>query len=150
MKRIIIIVCILCHFVGYAQERKITYILPDSVEVRINSHLLAKSSVKNDKSYYFLLKKDTSRTYNITIIPFDSSAKSEISNWVNNTNRYALVNGQLYPLLFDYDFTFSTPEPNNIGIFGHRDGNIRKLQLIAHRYTIYFRTNGLILKEENW
>jgi putative transposon-encoded protein len=146
MKIIIIVACILCCLEGRAQK-KITYILPDSVEVRINSHILTKSGVK---SYYLLLKKDTSRTYNITVIPFDNSAKSEVNNWVNNTDRYALINGQLYPLLFDYDFAFSTPDPNNVGSFGHRDGSIRKLQLIAHRYTIYFRTNGLILKEEDW
>jgi len=149
MKNIFIVVFILYHFTGYAQERKITYILPDSVEIRIDKHIATRSSLGN-KSYYFLLREDTPKVYNLTIIPFEVKDKTEVSEWVNATNRYALVNARLYPLLFDYDFTFSTSEPNNIGSFGHRDGNIRKLHLIAHRYTIFFKTNGTILKEESW
>lgn len=150
MKNIFIVVFILYHFTGYTQERKITYILPDSVEIRINKHIVTRSSLDNKVDYYFLLREDTPKVYNLTIIPFEVKDKTEVSSWINATNRYALINGRLYPLLFDYDFTFSTPDPNNVGSFGHRDGNIRKLHLIAHRYTIFFKTNGSILKEEDW
>jgi hypothetical protein len=150
MRITFIVAFILFYFAGYAQDRKITYFLPDSVEVHINNLLLRSLKLNNNKEYYFLLKEDTSRVYNLTVIPFDINIKTEVSNWVSATNRYALINGRLYPLLFDYDFTFSTPDPNNVGSFGHRDGNIRKLHLIAHSYTIYFKTNGTILKEVYW
>lgn len=149
MRNIFIVAFILCHFAGYSQGNKITYILPDSVEVRIYNHLQKVLRTRNDNKYYFFLRKDTVGAYSLTIVPFKDNDQTQDKNWANCTNRYALVNGNLYPILLDYDFTFSTPD-QDVGSLGHRDGNIRKLNLLAHGYTIHFKMNGVILKEDNW
>ena len=62
----------------------------------------------------------------------------------------SLINQTYNPLLLDYDFSFSTTDLMHVGEFGHREGNIKKLHLIAHRYTTYFKMSGSILKEELW
>jgi hypothetical protein len=149
MRNIFIVILILCHFLGHAQGRKIMYIFPDSVEVRIYNHMQKELKAKQDNKHYFFLRQDTIGLYSLTIVPFKDSDQTQILSWVNGTNRYALVNDTSYPILLDYDFRFSTPDLRT-GDFGHRDGNIRKLHLLAHGYTIYFRTNGLILKEVYW
>ncbi len=149
MRSIFIGVFILFHFAGYTQGSEITYILPDSVEVRIYNHMLKRQNANKDSKHYFFLKRDTEEAYSLTIIPFKKSDQTKDINWVNSSNRYILIEKQLYPLLLDYDFIFSTPDLN-VGDFRSRDGNIRKLHLLAHGYTIFFKTNGTVLKEEHW
>jgi hypothetical protein len=151
MKKIIVVLILFvcCHFSVVAQSHKILYILPDSVELRINRYIL--NTIQQEQKLYFLLKKDTLGIYNLTVIPFvPNDNRSDVSAWVKVTNRHILIDKESYPLLLDYDFTFSTSNPSDIGELGHREGNIRKMHLIAHRYTIYFKMNGSILKEENW
>lgn len=150
MKKLIVLLFVFacCRVNLYAQSQRILYFLPDSVEVRIDNYMESKKNFKCN-SIYFLLKKDSS-IYNITIIPLVPDSDSNILHWVSVTNRYILINQTYYPLLFDYDFSFSTPDSVHVGEFGHREGNIKKLHLIAHRYTIFFKMNGSILKEELW
>ncbi|PUZ19328.1 hypothetical protein GA0116948_1297 [Chitinophaga costaii] len=152
MKKIIIvsIIFIFTQFTVRAQSQKIWYILPDSVEVRLNRYILTSIPKQEVQKLFFLLKRDSLNSYNITVIPLTHNTDLNIIRWVEDSNRYVLVNKNLYPLLLDYDFIFGTPEYNNIGEFGQREGSIKKIYLIPHRYTIYFKMNGSVLKEENW
>lgn len=152
MRKIFIlsILFILCQFTVNAQSQKISYVFPDSVELRLNKYISNYNKKKPNKELYFLIKKDTSGVYNLTVIPISSGSDSIVVSWLKSTNRYALIDKESYPVVFDYDFALGTPTINDIGSIGQREGNVKRMELIAHRFTIYFRMNGKILKEENW
>lgn len=151
MKTIIIFFyCLMFIGGGYAQSKRITYILPDSVEMRINRQIASFFRDNSVEDIFFLLKKDTLGFLSLTAIPYKLTDTSDVARWVGISNRYALVGEKYYRLLFDYDFSIGTPTPNDVGEYGHREGNVRRLHLIAHRYTIYFKMDGVISKEEFW
>lgn len=149
MKICISLIVFICGFFPkISKSQNISYILPDSVELKIKRHI---SGLKSgyDASIYFLLEKDSSDIYSLTVVPFSRDDKeSPVLQWVKETTRSILVDTTRYPLLLDYDFKFGTPTPDEVGEIGHREGNVKKIQLIAHRYTVHFKMNGRVVLED--
>ena len=129
-----------------AQDNKIIYILPDSVELLLFSKK-AKDSVGLKTMFYLEKVKDD--TMKITLIEFDlnRNANSFSSQLVMLTNRVVQISDKLYPLILDYDFIFSTPNSKDIGRIGKREGYILKSVLLTHGYSIVFTLKGDLLHE---
>ncbi|MCD2425098.1 hypothetical protein LQ567_20095 [Niabella pedocola] len=126
-------------------DDKIRYILPNSVEKYLDSSINIMSG--KEYKFYFLFKKDAH--FNITMGRYNKTEEKNVLQWVRKTNRFVLINKSIYPLIFDYDLTFAAID-NNIGLFGDRDGNVKKVSLILHGASIYFKADGTIIKMENW
>lgn len=123
----------------------IKYFFPDKVEMLIDSCIHSyKSEMLN---FYFLLAKDSA--YSITIGKYDWKERGNLLSWINQTNRYVVVNSEKYPLLFDYDLTFAGIDLNNVGTFGNREGNIKRAKLLLHGLTIIFNSEGEVVKVIN-
>lgn len=148
MRKYITILIVLFQAMTSAAQKsnQIRYILPDNVEVFLDSCI--KKSESNGTQFYFLLKKDT--TYNITIGRYSKKEKKNILKWIKQSNRYIVVNEKIYPLIFDYDLKFAAVDNNNIGEFGSREGNVKRASLMLHGVTVYFKSDGSIIKTENW
>jgi len=123
---------------------QIKYVLPDNVETFIDSSIRAR---KASSAFYFLLNKDS--VYSISIGSYNKKDEKNILKWVKQTNRFLIVNKKVYPLIFDYDLKFATVD-SNIGEFGKREGNIKRVSLMLHGLTIFFKSDGTIIKTENW
>lgn len=123
---------------------QIKYVLPDNVETFIDSSIRAQ---KGSSAFYFLLNKDS--VYSISIGSYSKKDEKNILKWVKQTNRFLIVNKKVYPLIFDYDLKFATVD-SNIGEFGKREGNIKRVSLMLHGITIFFKSDGTIIKTENW
>ena len=149
MKICLSLIVLICGFFPkILKSQNINYILPDSVELKIKRHISGLKS-GHDANIYFLLAKDSGDIYSLTVVPFSpDDMRSPVLVWVKETTRSILVDMKLYPLLLDYDFKFGTPAPNDVGEIGHREGNVKKMLLIAHSYTIHFKMNGAVVSEE--
>lgn len=127
------------------KNNQIKYVLPDTVETFLDSCIKKQEGGKT--WIYFLLKKDT--LYSITIGKYSTKEKKNILQWVKQTNRYILINKVSYPLIFDYDLRFGAID-DNIGEFGSRDDNVKRVNLILHGTTIYFKSDGSVVQSEEW
>lgn len=127
------------------KNNQIRYILPDQVEVLLDSCI--NKLKKSETQFYFLLKKDS--LYSITIGRYNNKEAKNILKWVKQSNRYIVINAKIYPLIFDHDLKFAAVDNNNIGEFGKREGNIKRANLILHSITIFFKSDGNIIKIEN-
>lgn len=141
-KYIIVLIVLVQSTVLMAQKNnQIKYILPDAVEVLLDSCV---KNIANEKvNFYFLLKKDS--TYNITIGKYSKREKKSILRWIKQSNRFVVINSKSYPLIFDYDLKFAVIDDSNIGEFGIREGNTKRVNLILHGFTIYFTADGNIV-----
>lgn len=146
-KYITILIVLFQAMTSTAQKsNQIMYILPDNVETLLDSCI--KKAENSQTQFYFLLRRDT--VYNITIGKYNKKEKKNILKWVTQSNRYIVVNKKTHPLIFDYDLKFAAVDNNNIGEFGSREGNIKRANLILHGVTIYFKSDGDIVRIENW
>jgi len=161
MKSKILIITFLFSLSAYAQENKIVYVFPDSVEVAVYEYITQDSEyfIKErgeEVCYYLVLSKDTADVYKMLVQRyFPKSYKS--NDRVNISNRVAVINDKRLPLLFDYDELFGTVDVINMGKYGERqDGYVkRSITIRDWAYTIYFiggynkgRNYGKILKKE--
>jgi hypothetical protein len=145
MKNIILTSVFVCVFNICLSQQKIVYILPDTVELEIDKHLKSIDKKSNEVfDYYFILKKDTA-FFQLEIIPYNIEESGYLLSWINVSNRVVIINDCLYPLLFDYDFSFATiSNIDNIGKIGHRIGEYRSVSLISHNVSIFFNQYGII------
>jgi len=120
------------------QKGDVTYLLPDDVEVELNTHL-SKSS-----GFNYMVLFDSEDYYELFVINDNEYAERPYGSFITATNRNILVNDKSYPLLLDYDFNFSTTDTVNIGEFGKRDGMVKKVQPIFHGYSIKFTNKGIV------
>ena len=125
---------------------QIRYILPDKIEIALDSCI--KKYNLSGVQYYFLLRKDS--IYSVTIGRYRAQEKKNISKWISKSNRFVVVNKMIYPLIFDYDSKFAAVDNDNIAEFGKRDDKIKRATIILHGATIYFDSNGNILRIEDW
>lgn len=127
------------------RKNQIQFILPDSVEVFLNDYI---NKVQDGKSqFYFLFQKDTA--FSITVGRYTKKEKKNILKWIPQSNRYVVVNTKNYPVIFDYDLKFAAVDPNNIGEFGRREGNIKRAHPLLHGITVFFNGSGDIIRTEN-
>ena len=149
MKQIIISkILILCLLYCSAQPKaeKIKYIFSDAVEMKIDSVL--KGMERNNKGYFFyLVLREDSSIYNITICNYLKKDLKSIPGLIKLTNRYAVVNARMVPLIFDYDFKFSSPS-DNLSTFKHRDDQIVRSNLLSECPVVYFNSRGVFFKQE--
>lgn len=129
-----------------AQEKdSILYIIPDSVEVRIYEE--TKKIDLSKFNLYFFLSKIDKNIYRINYSSFPNDSKSK-NPWIDNTNRFLIVNNRKFPLIFDYDSSFSTQTNTMLGSFGEREGNIQRSYIIFEGYSITFKRDGTIISED--
>lgn len=146
MYRILICsITILLSTIVNAQSNKevIRYILFDKVEIKADSIIRNLEKSKFRLRYYCLLTRD-SDTYNLSICNYQDKDVKSIPQIVFLTNRYAVINKRLIPLIFDYDLSFITPRKNN-SLFGKRDGNIIRMKITGDAPNIFFDSNGNII-----
>lgn len=143
MKRItsILLFIIVCISLKAQVSDSILYIFPDIVEKKLDYYI--SSSKAGDSNLFFVLENAGDNKYRIFV---SSYTKSDY--WENVSKRYGVVNETRYPLLFDYDYIFSTPRPSHIGTFGERDKQILKYRVILDGYSITFDYNGYM--KESW
>lgn len=143
MKRFtsILLFTILCISLKAQTSDSILYIFPDIVERRLDHYI--SSHTNEDSNLFFVLENAGDNKYRIFISTYTNS-----DYWENVSKRYGVVNQNRYPLLFDYDYIFSTPKPSQIGAFGGRDDQILKYRVILDGYSITFDYNGYM--KENW
>ncbi|WP_407033032.1 hypothetical protein [Polluticaenibacter yanchengensis] len=147
MRIILSLLLVLFAFKANAQDSKIIYILPDSVELLLFNKT-TEDSVDCSKILYYLEKvKDD--TMQITLIQFDKNKKTKsfASQLGMLTNRVVQIADKSYPLIFDYDFIFSTPNNKDIGTIGKREGYILKSMLLTHGYSIIFTLDGDFIRK---
>lgn len=150
MKILSLTVLLLIGFSLHAQEKaNIYFIFPDSVEVIANCYI-EKQKIKNPNTKYFcFLRHDSLSIYSLTILTFKKNEATAVARWVGSSNRYVVINKEKLPLLIDYDFRFGTSDPGKIGKYGKRDGNLKKMNLIAHAFTVIFdNSTGNLIKIE--
>lgn len=63
--------------------------------------------------------------------------------WQLVTNRYAVINKGLYPLLFDYDYDFGAPKPSELGTYGQREGQVLRIASCNDRFHLTFSKSGI-------
>lgn len=125
------------------QSDSIIYILPDQVEIKLNSHIEKIYTYDPNRECYFYLEKTNDENFRIFV-----GTKSKDTIWANFSNRYVVVNNRKISLIFDYDLIWSTKNTENIGSFGKRAGEILKTKIIYDGYNITFDRNGKCLEED--
>jgi hypothetical protein len=94
----------------------------------------------------FLWHGSDSLTY-ISLMRNEEGSGSEFVNkLIMNSNRYLLIDKEKLPLIFDYDFKFSSPDLEHIGSFGERELNIVRSNLPFHSYTLSFNLHGKVVR----
>lgn len=125
----------------------IPYILHGNVQKLLIDNI---KSVK--EPVYFLLKKDNASNYEISLREYKEPFEG--IKWIKNTNRFIYLNGNYYPLMFEFDQLFSvqmtTKEFKNSILL---DGSykLNKVFIIdEHPYRVIFNIKGDILRQGYW
>lgn len=145
MKKYIIMLLTVYSINAFSQKQdSIIYIFPDKVEQMLFAKMSDIPNFENLNFEFYLesIDKDKFRTV------FAYSQNKLDSYWGNNTNRFILIKDKKYPLLLDYDSTFSTKKPGDIGNYGQREGTILKTIFIYEGYSITFDKTGQFIKED--
>lgn len=136
MKKYLILLLITYSVNTFSQKQdSIIYIFPDKVEQITNFENL---------NFEFYLESMNNGKFKAT---FTYSKNKLDSYWVNNTNRFILIKDKKYPLVLDYDSTFSTKRPTEIGNYGQREGTILRSTFIYEGYSITFDKIGQFVEE---
>jgi len=150
MKNILLIAFLIIGIKGYSQS-KMLYIVPDSVEVVLERKIVILKERSRNTFFYFLLSKDSTNTYSLSLFPAKNKEEAVIGNKkLIRTNKALLINNTQYPLLLDYDFIFGTDKENQVGELGYREGNVVRSTVLFHGFTIYFNREGKIIKTANY
>ncbi len=124
---------------------KILYIFPDDVEIAINDYI-EKYADKESLQFVLTLYKDEAGTYKVYVNSYRTDSGNSKHCWEQATNRFAVVNNNEYPLLFDYDYDFSTTKPSEIGEYGQREGQVLKIMSINDGFYVKFSKSGICVK----
>lgn len=126
-----------------ACAQEILYVLPDKVEKALDKHISAMLKNKGQKVYLTLNNSDDG--YSITVSNYLDNENKVPIEWIKCTTRYALVNESKYPILLDTDYMFGVPDPKAIGMFGKREGWVRRVLVINEGFVIKFNKKGEII-----
>ncbi len=127
-------------FSCYSQRQEsIIYVIPDSVEI------LASEYIEKHNEYCYFVMYNNGENYELFIVSGDDYQDKSYSAFITNSNRKVVIDDKEYPMLFEYDFDFSTIDKLNIGEFGKRDGMIKRVQAIYHGYSIKFDRSGKLI-----
>lgn len=148
VKKILANTFLLCiiYITGFAQKKSIKYIFSDAVEIKLDS--IANSFVKAGKDIriYLVLQKNATG-YTISVCHYKKSEKNNIPKAVKITNRYAIINDRLIPVIFDYDFFFSSPS-KDISVFKNRDDQIVRSSFLNHGPVLTINSKGNFIRIE--
>jgi hypothetical protein len=120
----------------------IPYVIPSSVR----NSLIKQMGVSglSDQVYFFL--KTDSNFYQIFICP----ETDDTNSYANRTNRKLFLNGKFYPLVFDLDQIFGTPETKDELLNQFRKNQfmkIRRSYSIYEGFSIKFNKDGDIISD---
>ncbi len=145
MKKCISVILAFFALSGFAQsapDNKILYVFPDDVEVAIDQYIESFPN-KKDLQFILTLYKNEDGTYEIYVNSCSIDNKNITPYWQQVTNRYAVINKGLYPLLFDYDYDFGAPKPSEIGTCGQREGQILRIASCNDGFHLTFSKSGI-------
>lgn len=147
MKVILVSILLSVGVSAYAQSEKIVYILYDSVEVTLKRQIDKIRKKNPNASFSCLLWRESDSLSSISLLKNEeSSGNSIVKKLIIGSNRCLLVDKEKLPLIFDYDFKFSSSDLEHMGSFGKREGNIRRSELLFHGYTLTFNSRGEIIR----
>lgn len=137
---LVVLFIINTQFDCFGQDR-IPYVLPDAVEECIAKYISSYQNTKDD-SFYFCLARNGSvfTVYGHRYF----KANDRNGSWERFTNRFLLVKDTYYPLTFDYDDLFSTPDTLSVGSYGNRDGSVKRRFSIHEGFYVKFEGRKLI------
>jgi len=151
MKTILVSILLLLSVGAYAQSEKIVYILYDSVEVALKKQIDKIRQNNPRASFSCLLWRESDSLSSISLLKNEeSSGNSIVKKLIISSNRYLLIDKEKLPLIFDYDFKFSSSDLEHIGSFGKREGNIRRSEFLFHGYTLSFNSRGEVIRITNY
>lgn len=128
-----------------AQKADILYYLPDSVEMKVYEYT---SKQKSNGKFYCVLRSAGQDTFSVSVCQYYEKDKKRLERWIFITKRKVVINKYRYPLLLDYDYTFSTIDSSKVGVYGDRANKLVRLLPIAHCFNVKF-TKYYILDNEN-
>lgn len=137
---LVLFMWMISSFMKAQNNDSIKYILPDDVEIKIDSYICKASLVDSTIALYLKSIGDDKFTIYVYEINRESDYLSKL------TNRFIVINKNKYPLTLDYDSFFSTD--SDIGEFGSRDGKILKTITIFEGYNVTFDIKGKRIKED--
>lgn len=149
MRKCLFAVLTLFVLSGFAQpmpDKKILYVFPDDVEVAIDQYTESLPN-KEDLQFVLTLYKNGDGTYEIYVNSCSTDRKNANPYWQQVTNRYAVINKGLYPLLFDYDYDFGTPQPSETGTYGQREGQVLRIASCNDGFHLTFSRSGICLNQ---
>lgn len=151
IKKLSLVICFSISLGTYAQSEKTIYIVSDSVEVRLKRQIDKNRQNNPGISFFCMLGRESDSSFSISLLKNEeNSENSFVKELVKNTNRYLLIEKEKLPLIFDYDFKFSSPDVAHIGHFGKREGNIKRSRLLFHGYTIFFDSYGEVRRTSKY
>lgn len=127
-------------FNGRDYSKGIVYVLPGNVQ-----KLLSNKKVKDVKNIYFVLQKTEDMKFRIYQVDYNIPDK-----WIQNSNRYVAIVGELYPLLFDFDEYFANTETAEEFLADYKAGiyqRTQKSKSLHNLYHIDFTIKGDVLYE---
>ncbi|MDP4183837.1 MAG: hypothetical protein Q8862_01585 [Bacteroidota bacterium] len=146
MTKLILTIILLFFMVSNAypkEAKKILYIFPDDVEIKLSKYI-ENTNKQHEFVVYLMLSKSSDERYKLYIAFYKKKHIKNVIYWVKSTNRYVVVNQEKYPLLIDYDYDFSTSNPLNIGDYGGREGQVLRAMPFYDGYNIEFNKYGII------
>lgn len=99
----------------------------------------------NSKELRFVLTlyKNEDGTFEIYVNSLGADNRDTTIYWAQITNRYAVINESMYPLLFDYDYDFGTPRPSETGTYGQREGQVPRIITCNDGFHLTFSKSGI-------
>lgn len=146
MRYIFLLCCLL--FLGIyvnAQSTDILYYLPDSVEMKVYDYT---SKQRSNTKFYCMLSSAGKDTFSVSVCQYYEKDKKNMEGWIFMTKRKVVIKKYKYPLLLDYDYTFSTIDSSKVGVYGDRANKLVRLLPIAHCFNVKF-TKYYILDNAN-
>ena len=138
----LLLACGICIPINAQKKDSIIYVFNDKIEKKLYEHLEQEELIGNCIFYLTKIDFDKYKVY------LSKSNEDNIDYWELNTNRYLIVKDKKYPLLFDYDMTFSTRKPLEILAYGEREGNVLRTSPIFEGYNLTFNLMGEIITED--
>ncbi len=135
-----------CGITSNAVAQEILYVFPETVEKILDQHL-SKYKLNEDKERVYLTLDRNAEIYTLTISTYFVDRDDDLTRWIKGSNRMGLVNTKKFPLLFDIDFDFGTPDTKVVGNFGEREGQVRRMRVLLHGFYVKFNKSGKILRQ---
>ena len=151
---VIILVC--CHFLSSAQDKhtRHIYVISDEVESKLYEYVTSVGNQYSDSvSFKFVLHtafagddsnvKKYFQLYCNPVIPHSAQIREpNVSD--KGTDRFILVNKDLYELYFDYDYLFGAMD-KSASVFSDNEPPIKRQAYIPGGYHIDFDSNYMVI-----